>query len=298
LKAGGAYVPLDPGYPIERLAYVLNNCQPGVILTQGHLRGLFSQFPGEILGLDHEWEDRIAAASSASPMRNMHRENLVYQIYTSGSTGLPKGVQISHGALENFVLSMIEELEVSAQETLVAVTSLSFDIAGLELYVPLVQGARLVIGSQGIAGRGDDLARLLEIMGATIMQATPSGWRVLINSGWTGNEHLLLLCGGEAFPQDLTQRLLSSGRALWNMYGPTETTIWSALQQVQSQGSMVPLGHPVANTQIYLLDRAGMPVPIGVIGEVFIGGEDWRVGTVDEQISRGSVLYPIHSPRK
>jgi amino acid adenylation domain-containing protein len=272
LKAGGAYVPFDPEYPVERSTLILENCHPAVILTQGHLRSHLPLFQGEVVTLDEQWKECISAEPESDPEQYIHLETLAYQIYTSGSTGLPKGVQISHRALMNFLQAMMKTLEIGRQETVVALTSLAFDISGVELYVPLLQGCRLVLGKQGVGSRSDALGELLTVMGASVVQATPSGWRVLLESGWRGGEELLILCTGEAFPQELAPQLLTLGKAVWNMYGPTETTVWSTIYQVTAQDNLISIGRPIANTQIYLLDSAGNPVPVGVFGELYIGG--------------------------
>ena len=193
-------------------------------------------------------------------------------IYTSGSTGKPKGVQIPHRALMNFLTTMAERPGLGADDVLVAVTTLSFDIAGLELYLPLLQGARLVVATAHETGDPKALAELLSESGATVMQATPTTWRMLLDSGWRPAGGLKALCGGEPLPVALADRLLDAGVELWNMYGPTETTIWSTCKQVTTRGETLTIGRPIANTTIYILDRHGQPVPVGAAGELWIGG--------------------------
>ncbi len=199
-------------------------------------------------------------------------EHLAYVIYTSGSTGKPKGVQIPHRALTNFLLSMRLRPGLTAQDRLLAVTTLSFDIAGLEIYLPLITGAQVILSSREVAANGEQLAELMRVHDVTIMQATPATWRLLLAAGWPGSPGLKVLCGGEACPSDLAGHLLERAAEVWNMYGPTETTIWSTLACLRVTGERISIGRPVANTQTYILDRSWRPVPMGVVGELYLGG--------------------------
>src|SRR5262249_5168600 len=192
---------------------------------------------------------------------------------TSGSTGRPKGVAVGHLALANFLRSMAREPGLSADDTLVAVTTLSFDIAGLELYLPLAVGARLVVARREEASDPRVLERLLERHRATVMQATPATWLMLLDAGWPEPGPAKALCGGEALPRPLANRLLDRTGSLWNMYGPTETTIWSAVHRGERGAGPVSIGHPIDNTQTYVLDEHFEPVPTGVTGELLIGGD-------------------------
>ena len=209
--------------------------------------------------------------SKINPDATAQPGNLAYVLYTSGSTGKPKGVQISHRALVNFLTSMSREPGLIASDILLAVTTLSFDIAGLELWLPLMLGARVVIARAEVAMDGKRLAAQLAQCKATVMQATPATWRLLLEAGWVGDPNLKILCGGEAWSEELARQLLSRCGSLWNMYGPTETTIWSAAEKVES--ARLPLiGPPIANTQFYVLDTHLQPVPVVVPGELHIGG--------------------------
>ena len=277
LKAGAAYVPLDPAYPLDRLTYMLESCTPALILTQQALHPVLPPSAVPVLLLDPEHAERegFLAQPEVNPVpAELRAEHLAYVIYTSGSTGNPKGVQIAHRALSNFLLSTSREPGLSAQDRLLAVTTISFDIAALELYLPLVNGGCVVLASREAAMDGLQLQRLLEEQRISVMQATPATWQMLVSSGWTGNRDLRIFCGGEALPRSLARELLSRSRELWNLYGPTETTIWSCVARVDEQGEsiFVPIGKPMANTQTYLLDENRRPVPLGVAGELYIGG--------------------------
>ncbi len=272
LKAGGAYVPIDPAYPVERQTYMLENSLAPVILTQEELRGSLPVGDAHVVCLDSDWP-AIAQRPSTAPDPAGDPERLAYVIYTSGSTGNPKGVQIPHRALVNFLTTMKERPGLTAQDVLVAVTTLSFDIAGLELYLPLITGARVVIAPSETAEDPRALAELLDHSQATIMQATPTTWRMLVDSDLIARPGLKALCGGEALPVALADRLVSAGLELWNMYGPTETTIWSTCAHITTQGQTLTIGRPIANTTLYILDAAMQPVPVGVAGELWIGGD-------------------------
>ena len=200
-------------------------------------------------------------------------DQLAYVIYTSGSTGRPKGVSVSHRAVVNFLTSVRQEPGLTAEDVLLAVTTISFDIAGLELYLPLTVGARVVLASREMARDGARLLDLLANSGATVMQATPVTWQMLLEAGWQGSEHLTILCGGEAFPRNLADRLLDKGSALWNLYGPTETTIWSTVStEGPGEDGTGPLRRALGNTRVYVLDGWLEPAPVGVPGELYIGG--------------------------
>jgi amino acid adenylation domain-containing protein len=270
LKAGAAYVPMDPGYPKERLQYILEDSKASVVLTQECLVDGLPSIAGQVICLDKDWA-KIACESETNLVSQVNPENLAYVLFTSGSSGRPKGVEISHRAVVNFLNSMREAPGMTAQDTLLSVTTLAFDIFGLEIWLPLTSGATVVIASEVVARDGRELGALMRECGATVMQATPSTWRLLLEAGWEGNPHLKILCGGEAWPDELAEQLLKKCAALWNMYGPTETTIWSAAHQVQA-GTPVSIGHPIANTEFYVVDSHLQPVPVGVPGELLIGG--------------------------
>lgn len=280
MKAGGAYIPLDPGYPLERLTYILEHARAAVLLTQEHLRAGLPADSAQVVCLDSDHE-RIAQQSSLPPPVERERESLAYVIYTSGSTGKPKGVQIPHQALVNFLCSMQQSPGLREQDVLLAVTPLSFDIAGLEIYLPLIIGAKLVIATQAEAYDSGLLADKLASARATVMQATPATWRMLLESGWQGSKQLCVLCGGEAITEKLAASLLQANASVWNMYGPTETTIWSTIENLDIANGPISIGRPIANTEIYILDESLNPVPIGVPGELHIGGDGLARGYLD-----------------
>ena len=271
LKAGGAYVPLDPSYPRERLAFMIEDARLSLLLTQDHLAGELPKDGTRILRLDSEWA-RIAETNAENPVGGASAEDLAYVIYTSGSTGKPKGVEISHRAVVNFLNSMRQSPGLTSQDTLFSVTSLSFDIAALEIYLPLIVGARSVVVGRDVASDGTRLMKALASSHATVMQATPATWRMLLDAGWPGSDRLRILCGGEALPRELANQLLARSAAVWNLYGPTETTIWSTLYRADIGDGSIPIGRPIANTKIYILDGHLRPLPVGVAGELYIGG--------------------------
>lgn len=271
-KAGGAYLPMDPIFPRERLEYMIKNAEASFILTDKESANTLPFHNTRVICLDTLWSE-ISQQSIKNPGVRCAPNNLAYVIYTSGSTGKPKGVQIEHRALTNFLLSMAQDTQVSSDDSLLAVTTLSFDIAGLELFLPLITGAKVVIANRNQTADGERLIDLLDKYRITFMQATPATWRLLVEAGWKGSRSLKILCGGEALPQDLAGKLLKRCSCLWNVYGPTETTIWSTMTKIESSDRPVHIGKPIANTSVYILDRAMNHTPVGVAGELYIGGD-------------------------
>ncbi|MGV0103655.1 Non-ribosomal peptide synthetase [Nostoc sp. DSM 114160] len=272
LKAGGAYVPLDYAYPQERLAFMLQDAQVSVLLTQEKLKSGLPNHQAKIVCLDSNWQS-INNSGLDNPTDNVTAYNLAYVIYTSGSTGQPKGVQIQHQSAVNLLQAIAKEPGLTAEDTLLSVTSLSFDIAVSEIFLPLSVGAKLVLVSREVAADGTQLLKTLTTSGATFMQPTPVTWRLLLAAGWQGSPQLKMISTGEALPRDLANQLLPKGACLWNLYGPTETTIWSTGYKVTTANKAINIGCPLANTQIYILDSHLQPVPIGISGELYIGGE-------------------------
>ncbi len=270
IKAGGAYVPLDREFPQQRIRLMIEDAQPKVILTQEAIAGNLLSCDAELICLDRDFS-RINAYPTENPPCISSPENLAYVLFTSGSTGRPKGVQVPHRAVVNFLLSMQKEPGISAGDILLAVTTLSFDISVLELFLPLTVGASIVIASTETARDGRALLALMQSCGATIMQATPTTFHLLLVAGWNFPLPVKVLCGGESFPQDLAQKLTGVAQSVWNMYGPTETTVWSTCYKI-TEGKPILIGRPIANTQVYIVNDQLQPTPIGVAGELFIGG--------------------------
>src|SRR3569833_1985935 len=279
LKAGGAYVPLDPSYPPQRLQYLLEDTVPRAVITQGSVQGYLPPSAARAVCLDTDWAEiaQHRADNHSNAEVALRAEHLAYVIHTSGSTGMPKGVMVEHRNVVYFLSSMRSLLRIGAAGRLLAVTTLSFDIAGLEIYLPLISGSCCVLASRTTASDGTQLIRALEDSSITTMQATPATWRLLRAAHWEGRSDLRALCGGEALPGELAGWLSSRVAELWNMHGPTETTIWSSSWPVAAQSAdrrpIESIGAPIANTQIHVLDSAGEPTPIGVSGEIYIGGE-------------------------
>ncbi len=278
LKAGGAYVPLDPFYPSERLAFMLEDSQLPVVITQHHLLEKLNQHSAKIVTLDRDWET-ITEHSHQNLVNQVCADNLAYVIYTSGSTGKPKGVEIVHGAVVNFLFSMQQEPGLTSEDVILAVTTISFDIAVLELFLPLIVGASTFIVSREVATDPIQLSQAINDSGATVMQATPSTWRMLLAIDWQGNQHLKILCGGEPLTRHLANQLLERSSSVWNMYGPTETTIWSTVNKVELGDQPISIGNPILNTQIYVFKESNCGKDNGLElvvdegeGSLYIGG--------------------------
>jgi len=267
LKAGAAYLPLAPTLPSDRLVWMLTDSGAEFIVTEESVADRIPASSAKIVSFD---QLGVASDQNQQPLPLSHQ--LAYLIYTSGSTGKPKGVQIQHQSVVNFLLSFRDRLGLTAADTMVAITTLAFDIAGLELFLPLISGAKLVVADQETTRDGFKLAQLLHQTQATVMQATPTTWRLLLSADWQPQGFFQCLCGGEAMPMELAASLLTAGVKLWNVYGPTETTIWSTIKQVNQPIDAFSIGGEIANTAVYILDRSLNPVPEGVTGELYIGG--------------------------
>ncbi|WP_017304217.1 amino acid adenylation domain-containing protein [Spirulina subsalsa] len=306
LKAGAAYVPLDPSYPQEHLNFMVEDAQLSIIVTQQTLRTKFTHPTVQPLCLDQDWS-QIATAPRETPPSTVTPRNLAYIIYTSGSTGQPKGVQIEHRGVVNLLYSMQQQPGLTSEDVFLGLTTISFDMSVPELYLPLICGAQIALVGRDVAINPYLLQQVLRESGVTVMQATPSTWHLLIHSGWSGQPNLKMLCGGESMTRSLADQLLTKGQSLWQMYGPTETTVWSTTQQILPHHTTLPIGHPLANTQLYIFSEPAnrqsdplQPVPIGISGELHIGGDGVARGYLNrpELNAERFIQDPLNPHRK
>jgi amino acid adenylation domain-containing protein len=279
LKAGAGYVPLDPSFPAERLAFMSTDANLAVVITERAHAARFAQ-PRERLLLTDEDRAQVDAAPrgrlprdtrAATPMHD------AFVVYTSGSTGKPKGVRIHHRSAVNFLVSIRSEPGISPDEVVVAVTTLSFDMHLYELVLPLTVGARTLIATRDQARDGLALRQLLETSGATFLQTTPATWRMLVESGWAGHPGFTMVSAGEPLPADLAAQMLRRAGSVWNGYGPSETgyaTFW----RVEHPERGILIGHPIANSTVWVLDEQRQPCPVGIRGEIYIGGDCVALG--------------------
>lgn len=270
LKAGGAYVPLDPSYPVNRLQYIVEDTAAPIIVSTQSLRENVPSASARIAMIDDD--EALAGYPTHRPMVAVSPEQLAYVIHTSGSSGRPKGVQISHRNAVSFLLASHRYFPIHRGDTLLAVTTLSFDISVLEIFLPLLGGGRIRVVSREAVNDGAQLRGILRDEPITYLQATPSTWKILLKSGWESHPGLTMLCGGEAMPVTLANQLTAGGGRLWNCYGPTETTVWSTYERVEPGADRITIGRPIANETAYILDARLQPVPIGVTGTLYIGG--------------------------
>lgn len=280
-KAGGAYVPLDPGFPKQRLDDIVEDARLEFLVHSG--RPSLGTMPPRAVDLSSIGPPD--QASEALVVEPAGPRDLCYVMYTSGSTGKPKGVMIPHGAVMNFLESMRATPGLSEEDVLVAVTTTSFDISVLELFLPLITGARIVLAAKDETIDGRKLARLIDANAATLMQATPATWRMLFLGGWTGSSRLVALCGGEILDNNLAQQLVPATRALWNMYGPTETTVWSTCGRISDPRAPISVGLPILDTTVHVLDERLAPVPAGISGELYIGGAGVALGYTSHDLT-------------
>ncbi|MCJ8518620.1 amino acid adenylation domain-containing protein [Pseudorhizobium tarimense] len=278
MKAGHAYVPLDPTHPETRLRQTLSAARPAALICSSDVTAALATEGMGTIRLDKEASAIAAYSGSNLESLPCDTETTAYVIFTSGSTGTPKGVSISHRSLTNFLLSMAKEPGFAADDVVVAVTTISFDIAGLELYLPLIAGGSVVIADRSEVEDGFALVRLLDESKATVLQATPTLWQMLLEAGLDGTRSLKKLCGGEALPKSLAKTLAAMPGSLWNMYGPTETTIWSSVARIEDGDAPITIGHPIANTQLHILGTDGRLAPPGTTGELCIAGDGLAQG--------------------
>ena len=280
LKSGAAYVPLDPEYPKDRVEFMLEDSSAKILLTSAKYKSHFTTNSQELL-IEDAWL-KFGNYTAEEPEARNSATDLAYVLYTSGSTGKPKGVQIRHFNLVNLLLSVQKEPGIKPEDKVLAITTISFDIAGLDIYLPLISGAQLIITNSENAKDGRVLLDIVKSENVSIMQATPYTWRMMIEAGWDKQLPLKIICGGEALAKDLAEKLICRTMALYNMYGPTETTIYSTLKLIDNAEN-ITIGKPIANTQIYILDESLNNLTDGNIGEIFIGGEGVSIGYLNRE---------------
>jgi amino acid adenylation domain-containing protein len=270
MQSGGAYVPIDPKQPADRIALILEDANPSVLLTETALEAkLGDHVDKPVICLDDNDYQAQPGQKLSNPVTD---ESLAYLIFTSGSTGRPKGVEIKHHGLATFLQAMANEPGMSAEDKMLSVTTISFDIAALELFLPLIVGGSVRILSYQKAVNPESLRQEIEREDITLFQATPASYRLLIANNWEGNKQIKLLCGGEAMPHELAGQLTQCCGSLWNMYGPTETTIWSSVSHVLPEAESISIGRAIEGTQLYVLNPSLIPVPLGMSGELYMGG--------------------------
>jgi amino acid adenylation domain-containing protein len=272
LKAGCCYLPLDPALPQERLRYMVGDSGTGIIISAGSLRDRFVHFPGITFILPEDLENPSHPSEGDESDKTAGPDSPAYMIYTSGTTGRPKGVKVHHRAVVNLVKSMSKTPGISARDKLLAVVTLSFDMSVFEMFLPLSNGATIVMAGSRDVNDGQALRELIDRHDITVIQATPSLWSIILADGWKGKPGLKALSGGESLTPNLIKQLLPKTGELWNCYGPTETTVYSTCARIQSADSKVVIGKPVDNTKIFILDKYGKILPPGVTGEMAIAG--------------------------
>lgn len=271
-RTGAAYLPLDPAFPPDRIDFMQEDARPLVVFTQSHLRETFSFPEAHVICIDVPPPPfGLSNLRTFSPPRDTSLDDIAYVLYTSGSTGKPKGVQIRHGALTNMLVAVSDDLGLTSSDVVLATTTISFDISTFEIFAPLIAGAHLVVAPRSVAIDGKLLAEAIREHGATVLQATPSGWQILLEAGWTGEAGLKMLTAGEPLTRTLAQRLLERGAGLWNLYGPTETTVYATGKRIYKD-TTITVGRPLANCTAYVLDEQRQRLATGVIGELFLGG--------------------------
>lgn len=275
-RIGALYVPIDIGFPKKRIAYMLADSNVHVVIADCELLHLLDEEHASIALCIENLSEQFFSSKDVSPARGT---DSAYIIYTSGSTGMPKGVEIRHGALVNSLLATRDYVEFTSESSMLALTTISFDISTAEIFMPLMSGGCVDLGEDGLVADGIQLMERIENRRPSHVQATPSTWKAVVSAGWKGNTDICLITAGEALSRDLAEQLLQRGRALWNLYGPTETTVYSSAYQVHSAPQeVIRIGRPLPNTQIYILDKQYQPIPIGAIGDLYIAGDGLAVG--------------------
>jgi amino acid adenylation domain-containing protein len=294
LKAGAAYLPLNPSDPPYRLGQIVSHAASQFIVTDSQSMKNLPDVSSQVWVMD-QLSAIATEDDGGEALYTPEATDLAYVIYTSGTTGRPKGVAVTHGALTNIFTDVAQRIAFSDRSSWLALTTVCFDIAALELLLPLCFGGKVILVSEEQARIGRVLAGIIHEKKPTVMQATPITWRILIESGWAGSPDLTILCGGDRLDRELANKLIPRSSTLWNMYGPTETTIWSTAERLSLSDGPVTIGEPVANTQIYILDAEGRLQPPGEIGEICIGGAGLARGYVnDPQLTR-EYFIELHS---
>ena len=290
LRAGGAYVPLDPGYPKARVLQMMEDAGIRVLVTSEALRRQLPRQVADLLLL--ESLGPTVEGGEASTGGALDPGCLAYVIYTSGSTGRPKGVQIEHGSAVNLLVNMLDTPGLGPEDVLLSVTTLSFDMSMVEIFLPLVAGAKVCLASAAVAADGERLAATLDAVGATVLQATPVTWKLLMASGWRGRSGLRAWTGGEILQSDLAEAMGAASDEVWNLYGPTETTVYATMHRVEPRESPVAIGGAVANSRAHVVDPRLRLVPLGVPGELMVAGEALARGYLDRPASTAERFIP------
>jgi amino acid adenylation domain-containing protein len=295
LMAGAAYLPLNPSDPPFRLGQVISHAASRFIVTDSQSMTNLPDVSSHVWVLDRP-PAMTTEAEVGGAFYAPQATDLAYVIYTSGTTGSPKGVAVTHGALSNVFADIAQRIAFTDRSSWLALTTVCFDIAALELLFPLCYGGKVILVSEEQARIGRVLAGIIRHKKPTVMQATPITWRILVESGWEGSPHLTILCGGDRLDRELANKLITRSSSVWNMYGPTETTIWSTAERLSLSDDTVTIGQPIANTEIYILDAEGQPQLPGEVGEICIGGAGLSRGYVsDPQLTR-QYFIELHSP--
>ncbi len=282
MKCGGAYVPIDPNYPKDRIDYILEDTTSKIILTTTDFNEMLEAYDEvEVINLDDE-QVFDTADTSMIKTSNVPSDNLAYVIYTSGSTGKPKGVKIEHKALSNFLFAMRDQLGMDQKLKFLSLTTFTFDISILEFFAPLVLGGKLILVGDAASKDPEQISEIIDKSAPNFIQSTPSRWKMMLSNEWNPQKEITLLSGGEAISDDLKEQLTSISSQVWNMYGPTETTIWSCMTKLE-KGTDITIGKPIANNQIYILNDQLAPVPMGALGQLCISGLGLSRGYVNRQ---------------
>jgi amino acid adenylation domain-containing protein len=279
-KAGGAYIPLDPAAPTQRIACMLEDAAPPFVLTGDELSGRLPSTSAQVIHLEDLWAARrpVGPPPERLPASTAFEDSVAYVIYTSGSTGQPKGVRISHGALANTIDGVGRDLMLRTDDVVLAWSTIAFDVACLEIFLPLAFGASLYLVEKDMVLGGGSRVEHLRASAATVMFATPTMFRLLLEEGWQGSACMQLIVGGEVLPLPLARGLARRCRALWNQYGPSEAAICATREKIEFDAAKITIGCPLPNVTVHLLDAHLQPVRQGEAGEMYIGGAGVGLG--------------------